>query len=98
MTREAVVDFITEQLAEILERSPEGIEEGSSFADDLDADSLALIELVEILEQELGERTVGFQIDDEDLEDLRTVRDAVDYVMAKLAKGSQAAPGSERPA
>jgi acyl carrier protein len=27
---------------------------------------------------------VGFRIDDEDLEDLKTVRDAVDYVMAKL--------------
>ena len=97
MSREAVVDFITEQLADILERSPEGIEESSSFSEDLDADSLALIELVEILEQELGERTVGFQIDDEDLEDLRTVRDAVDYVMAKLDKGSDAQPGSERP-
>ena len=31
--------------------------EGDSFADDLDADSLALIELVEALEEELGERT-----------------------------------------
>ena len=53
-----------------------------SFADDLDADSLALIELVEALEEELGERTVGFSIDDEDLGDLHTVRDAVDYVVA----------------
>ena len=53
----------------------------SDFADDLDADSLALIELVEALEEELGERTVGFSIDDEDLGDLQTVRDAVDYVM-----------------
>ena len=57
----------------------------ASFGDDLDADSLALIELVEALEEELGERTVGFRIDDEDLEDLKTVRDAVDYVVAKLA-------------
>jgi acyl carrier protein len=55
--------------------------------EDLDADSLALIELVEALEEELGERTVGFRIDDEDLEDLRTVRDAVDYVVAKLEAG-----------
>ena len=47
------------------------ITEGESFADDLDADSLALIELVEALEEELGERTVGFRIDDEDLEDLQ---------------------------
>ena len=58
--------------------------EGDSFADDLDADSLALIELVEALEEELSERSVGFRIDDEDLEDLKTVRDAVDYVVAKL--------------
>lgn len=86
MSREDVVTLITEQLAEILERGTEGIEEASSFAEDLQADSLALIELVETLEQELGERTVGFQIDDEDLEDLRTVGDAVDYVMAKLEK------------
>lgn len=86
MSRDDVLTLITEQLAEILERSTEGIAESSSFADDLQADSLALIELVETLEQELGERTVGFQIDDEDLEDLRTVGDAVDYVMAKLAK------------
>ena len=85
MSREEVVTLITDQLAEILERSPEGIEEASSFSEDLQADSLALIELVETLEQELGERTVGFQIDDQDLEDLRTVGDAVDYVMAKLA-------------
>ena len=42
--------------------------------------SLALIELVEALEEELAERSVGFHIDDEDLEDLKTVRDAVDYV------------------
>ena len=67
--------------------SPASISESSSFAEDLDADSLALIELVEALEEELGERTVGFRIEDEDLEDLRTVRDAVDYVVAKLGAG-----------
>jgi acyl carrier protein len=39
---------------------------------------------VEGLEEELGERSVGFRIDDEDLEELRTVRDSVDYVYAKL--------------
>ena len=61
------------------------ITEGASFTDDLDADSLALIELVEALEDELGERTVGFRIDDEDLEDLKTVRDAVDYVHGRLS-------------
>ena len=84
MDRNAVFELIRDRLADILEIEPGGIVESASFADDLDADSLALIELVEALEEELGERTVGFRIDDEDLEDLKTVRDAVDYVYAKL--------------
>ena len=79
-----MLDLIRDRLADILEIEPSSISEGDSFADDLDADSLALIELVEALEEELGERSVGFRIEDEDLEDLKTVRDAVDYVVAKL--------------
>ena len=84
MDRQAVFELIRDRLADILEIDPGGIGEGDSFTDDLDADSLALIELVEALEEEIGERTVGFRIDDEDLEDLKTVRDAVDYVVGKL--------------
>ena len=84
LDRNGVFELIRDRLADILEIEPSGITEAASFADDLDADSLALIELVEALEEELGERTVGFRIDDEDLEDLKTVRDAVDYVYAKL--------------
>ena len=87
LDRRQVFELIQEQLADILEIEPSAITESSSFAEDLDADSLALIELVEALEEELGERTVGFRIEDEDLEDLRTVRDAVDYVVAKLGTG-----------
>ncbi len=84
MDRQQVFELIRDRLADILEIEPATISEGASFSDDLDADSLALIELVEALEEELGERTGGFRIDDEDLEDLKTVRDAVDYVVAKL--------------
>jgi len=84
-SREAVLDLVRTQLADILEISSDGIIESSSFSDDLDADSLALIELVEALEEELATSVPGFRIDDDDLEDLRTVRDAVDYVTAKLA-------------
>ncbi len=84
LDRDGVVQIVRERLADILEIEPSDINEGDAFADDLDADSLALIELVESLEEELGERTVGFRIEDEDLEDLKTVRDAVDYVVARL--------------
>lgn len=84
LDRGAILDLVRERLAEILEIEPSDINEGDSFVDDLDADSLALIELVEAIEEELGERSVGFRIDDEDLEDLKSVRDAVDYVHARL--------------
>ena len=88
MTRGEIFDLIRDRLADILEIEPDQIREGDSFADDLDADSLALIELVEALEEELGERTVGFRIEDEDLQDLKSVRDAVDYVDGKAGSGS----------
>lgn len=78
--RDEIFEIVRDRLADILEIDPSTITEGQSFVDDLDADSLALIELVEGLEEELSDRTVGFRIEDEDLADLKTVRDAVDYV------------------
>lgn len=81
---EEVLRILRERLAEILEIDEDRITLASNFTEDLGADSLALIELVEALEEELGERTVGFSIDDEDLGDLHTVQDAVDYVVARL--------------
>jgi acyl carrier protein len=84
LDRPAVLTIVRDRLADILEVEPSTIAEGASFVDDLDADSLALIELVEALEEEVGRTVPGFHIDDEDLQDLKTVRDAVDYVTAKL--------------
>jgi acyl carrier protein len=82
--RDEVLKIVRDRLGEILEIEPDSIAEGDSFVEDLDADSLALIELVEAIEADLGERTVGFRIEDEDLEDLKTVRDAVDYVHSRV--------------
>jgi acyl carrier protein len=84
ISRQEVFEIVRDRLSDILEIDPSTISEGQSFIDDLEADSLALIELVEALEEELGERSVGFRIDDEDLQDLKSVRDAVDYVYAKV--------------
>jgi len=88
ISRQEIFEIVRDQLADILEMEGSQISESSSFADDLEADSLALIELVEGLEEEMSERSVGFRIDDEDLEELKTVRDAVDYVAAKLEQQS----------
>lgn len=87
LERDEIFEIVRDRLADILEIEPSTITEGQSFVDDLDADSLALIELVEALEEDLAERHVGFRIEDEDLVDLKTVRDAVDYVLDRV-KGS----------
>ena len=79
-----VFRIIRERLADILEIEENRITLEASFTEDLSADSLALIELVEAIEQELEDRTEGFRIEDEDLADLRTVRDAVDYVVERV--------------
>ena len=84
LDRAAILGIVRERLAEILEIEPSAINEGDSFVDDLDADSLALIELVEAIEEELADHASDFRIDDEDLEDLKSVRDAVDYVHGRL--------------
>jgi acyl carrier protein len=83
LDRAAILGIVREQLAEILEKRPEEIAEDVPFTD-LGADSLALIELVEALEEHLATYAAGFHIDDEDLEGLTSVRDAVNYVAAKL--------------
>jgi acyl carrier protein len=87
LDRNGVFEIVRASLADILEIDGSTISEGQSFVDDLEADSLALIELVEALEEEMAERSVGFRIEDEDLEDLKTVRDAVDYVYARVSDG-----------
>ena len=83
LERDEIFEIVRDRLADILEIEPTAITEGQSFVDDLDADSLALIELVEALEEQLSDRIADFRIDDEDLEDLKTVRDSIDYVLER---------------
>lgn len=83
ITRDEILSTVRDRLADILEIDPSAISEGQSFVDDLEADSLALIELVEALEEAFADRIADFRVEDDDLEDLKTVRDAVDYVAAR---------------
>lgn len=85
LDRAGVLAIVRNNLAEILEMDAATIGEGQSFVDDLGADSLALIELVDALETDVAEQTgKQFRIEDEDLADLKTVRDAVDFVVGQL--------------
>ena len=90
LDRAKVLGIVKEELAEILEKSPDEIVEDVPFTD-LGADSLALIELVEALELAIDAvgsvqqaRVTGSAGAAFDAAALLSVRDAVDYVVVKL--------------
>ncbi len=65
-----------------------GVEEAqvvsnASFADDLNADSLDLVELIMALEEEFSKEGKKLEISDEDAEKIVTVQDAIDYISNK---------------
>ena len=84
LDRAEIAQLVCEQFAEILGVDPDTVTLDARVREDLDADDFALIDLVEAVEVELGERSVGLSIDDDDLVEMRTVRDAVDCVMARV--------------
>jgi acyl carrier protein len=74
---ERVRKIIVEQL---------GVEESdvapqTSFVDDLNADSLDLVELIMAMEEEFSNEGKGMEISDEDAEKIATVQDAVNYIV-----------------
>ena len=75
MTEVEIFDKVREKLSELLDVDKNEIEMESSFIDDLNADSLDIVDLVLLLENEFE-----FQIPDEDAERIRTVGDAVKYI------------------
>ena len=85
LTEEQVLEVVQRAVATVLELDPSSVGRSTSFKGDLKADSLALVEIVEIVEEELAPQArPGFHIDDEDLDGLTTVGEAVDYALARL--------------
>jgi acyl carrier protein len=52
----------------------------ASFVDDLNADSLDLVELIMSIEEEFSKDGAAVEISDEDAEKIQTVQDAVDFI------------------
>ena len=76
---EKVKDIVVDRL---------GVEEsevvpGASFVDDLNADSLDLVEVIMAMEETFSDGDNAFEIPDEDAEKIKTVQDAVDYIKSR---------------
>ncbi|MFP4200388.1 MAG: acyl carrier protein [Clostridia bacterium] len=79
MSREEIMEKIVEMLVDQLGVSEDEIEDNADFAGDLGADSLDLVELIMSMEEEFD-----LDIPDEDVENITSVGDAVDYVAENI--------------
>ena len=83
MERTEVLATVKDAAVEVLGVEPDAVVEEAKFKEDLDADSLDLVELVMALEENLE-----VTIPEEELGDIKTVGQAVDVVVGKLAVGT----------
>jgi|TARA_B100000745_G_scaffold226896_1_gene151884 acyl carrier protein len=79
----SVLEKIQEITAEKLSVEIEDIKPESSFTEDLEADSLDVVELIMALEEEFSTDDKTIEISDEDAENIRTVQNAVDFITSK---------------
>jgi acyl carrier protein len=75
-----VFERVRKIIAEQLGVDEEEIKPETSFVDDLNADSLDLVELIMSLEEEFSKAGKSIEVSDEDAEKIVTVQDAVNYI------------------
>ncbi|HVF06290.1 MAG TPA: acyl carrier protein [Frankiaceae bacterium] len=83
MTPEQVFAAVREAIVTVMEVEPGTVTRDTRLVEDLGCDSLALVEIADVVEELLP-----VTIDDPDLDDIRTVGEAVDYAYARLANVS----------
>jgi acyl carrier protein len=73
---ERVKSIVTDKLGV----NEEDVREESSFVDDLNADSLDLVELIMAFEEEFSTDNQPVEISDDDAGNIHTIKDAVNYL------------------
>ena len=76
-TREEVVTGLAEILEEVAGVNPDDVTEEKSFTEDLDVDSLSMVEVVVAAEERFS-----VKIPDDEVQKLKTVGDAVSFIIA----------------
>jgi acyl carrier protein len=79
-----VFERVRKMIVEQLGVEEEKVVPSASFIDDLNADSLDLVELIMAMEEEFSEGGRTIEISDEDAEKITTVGEAVDYIKELL--------------
>ncbi|MBI64467.1 MAG: acyl carrier protein [Chloroflexi bacterium] len=82
----SVLDRVREIASDKLSVDIEEIKPESSFTEDLEADSLDVVELIMAIEEEFGTDDNPLEISDEDAEKILTVNDAVTYLKSNNIK------------
>jgi acyl carrier protein len=80
MSPDKIAKKVQDIIAQNLDVQREEVTLKASFVDDLNADSLDIVELVMAMEKEFD-----LEIPDDEAEKIRTVQDAVDYISAQLS-------------
>ena len=75
-----VLDRVRDIAADKLSVDATDVTAESSFTEDLNADSLDVVELIMAIEEEFGSDDKPLEISDEDAESIKTVQDAVKYL------------------
>jgi acyl carrier protein len=78
-----VLDRVKKVVADRLSVEEDKIVPEARFTDDLEADSLDLVELIMAFEEEFSDGDTTMEIPDEDAENILTVQNAIDYLQSK---------------
>lgn len=82
--KQQIYDRVKRVIVEQLGVDEDKVTSEASFVEDLNADSLDLVELIMELEEEFSKDGQSFEISDEDAEKITTVQQAVDYINEHL--------------